>query len=668
MQKIYSVIVAGLICAVSALFSCTPQETPNPPDPGNDTTQVETPAIEIIRQDGMDKIEIPAQGGGFTLTYKIENGQEGGLVSAECPAEWIDSIDTSTEGSVFFNATANETENSREATFTIVYTYGENEQIKDSINIIQQAGEPAVEYDYEYDMAALTGAYYGPKGANGAHQYYTWLSDLPFDDDGYTQVGGTYYLFDIYASEPIDWSLYCMPEGTYTLGRYGQTEEGTFSIDNSYVLFQNADGHTDVYFSEGTLEVTVDDNLNYFFEAILTDTEGQTHHVTLTLYQPQWQDFSNHGGNYNILERDVELNPINAFSQYIIKYGDIMEASLNFTDMEMSGSNVTPPGYFLSVDAYMPLDKAGNIATGTYEISMDPGANLSLWYGEVYEIFGEITPMGTYVAYYDEEGVPYYGLAESGTMTVSGGNGYYEIDCNFTTFEGYTVTCKYSGELTVQNVPQGFSTLEGDYTLNLSNSVAKAQCWGDYYGTGGANWVLEISPADGTTGDGFSTDFVSYSTDNTFIESGSYVASEAECVNGIISGYTYPGQYLKGYYNQISNSTGGTMYYGDFDTYGNAASYAPAISGEMKITNHEDNSYTISLNMYDDFGNNWTGEWTGEISGATPYCVTAPSGKPLMTVPADEISKEEKAKIVYGNRVKVEKQKAAKVAMYKLCD
>ena len=88
----------------------------------------------------------------------------------------------------------------------------------------------------------------------------------------------------------------------------------------------------------------------------------------------------------------------------------------------------------------------------------------------------------------------------------------------------------------------------------------------------------------------------------------------------------------------------------------------------MKITNHEDNSYTISLNMYDDFGNNWTGEWTGEISGATPYCVTAPSGKPLMTVPADEISKEEKAKIVYGNRVKVEKQKAAKVAMYKLCD
>ena len=138
-------------------------------------------------------------------------------------------------------------------------------------------------------------------------------------------------------------------------------------------------------------------------------------------------------------------------------------------------------------------------------------------------------------------------------MTVSGGNGYYEIDCNFTTFEGYTVTCKYSGELTVQNVPQGFSTLEGDYTLDLFNSVAKAQCWGDYYGTGGANWVLEISPADGTTGDGFSTDFVSYSTDNTFIESGSYVASEAECVNGIISGYTYPGQYLKGYYNQISN-------------------------------------------------------------------------------------------------------------------
>lgn len=41
--------------------------------------------------------------------------------------------------------------------------------------------------------------------------------------------------------------------------------------------------------------------------------------------------------------------------------------------------------------------------------------------------------MGTYASYIDEANTEYLGFATSGTMDVSGSNGYYDIEFNFTT-------------------------------------------------------------------------------------------------------------------------------------------------------------------------------------------------------------------------------------------
>lgn len=185
------------------------------------------------------------------------------------------------------------------------------------------------------------------------------------------------------------------------------------------------------------------------------------------------------------------------------------------------------------------------------------------------------------------------------------------------------MTCSYSGSLTVSGVPQGFSTLAGDYTLDLSRAVGSASCYNDYYRTGGNNWEIFLTPSDGISGDGFHADIVVESLDQADgIPSDTYTVSAAEVHMGIVSGAVNPGEYLKGY--MTDNGLGGTIFTGGYDEMGYVSEYAPAIEGDLKITNHGDGSYTIEFDFADDIGNRWDGVWTGEIADAAPYHVSAP--------------------------------------------
>lgn len=313
---------------------------------------------------------------------------------------------------------------------------------------------------------------------------------------------------------------------------------------------------------------------------------------------------------------DIDFTVLNTYSDYVDGNDNIMRISINLTDMEMSEDRTTtPPGTMLNIEAYTPLDKNGRIAPGTYGISSSAGDNLTLVPGEMTDISGEKRPAGTYAVNYDETGTPAYGIIESGTMTVTenGGYGKYDIVCDFTTAEGYRITCDFSGELWIFGVPQDISTLTGDYTIDFSDIVAYAESWGNFYGTGGLNWRLFLSPSDGS-GDSFQADFVGTSLDfEEGIPTGTYTVAAAEVNAGIRHGSIYPGEYLKGYYDQASSALGGTIYLGITDGY-IINDVAPAIDGHMEITNHGDGTYTISLDFIDDHGNNWGGEWTGEIS------------------------------------------------------
>ena len=74
---------------------------------------------------------------------------------------------------------------------------------------------PGTGGDVEFTAYHAYGMYYGDQYTPGtADNYYFFLSDLGVDADGYDQVGGTYYRFDIYAPISED---YTIAPGTYEI-------------------------------------------------------------------------------------------------------------------------------------------------------------------------------------------------------------------------------------------------------------------------------------------------------------------------------------------------------------------------------------------------------------------------------------------------------------------
>ena len=68
-----------------------------------------------------ESLDVPAEGGPFQIEYTIENPVANATLSAKCNDSWITDIDTKTAGVISFNATANETSESRETVVKIQY-------------------------------------------------------------------------------------------------------------------------------------------------------------------------------------------------------------------------------------------------------------------------------------------------------------------------------------------------------------------------------------------------------------------------------------------------------------------------------------------------------------------------------------------------------------------
>lgn len=614
--------------AISLTLFTACEKDPEPtPTPGG-----EDPVLELAG--GNVNLTVPAEGGTQSVSYSITNPVDGGTIAAVSAESWINGFNYDTENQIVFNVDPNEVPEARSSLLTVTYTYGDGLSVKKELNVIQNAG---VAYDYEYEMTVFSGTYYGDMyGVNGEHNYYTWLSDMPFAD-GYTQPGGTYYLFDIYGPACDNASAPTIPAGTYVLGEWEATAEWTFSPDYSKaVRYNESSQEWGATFEDGTLTVSYDGE-NVVMEAFLTDTEGKLHHITYTGVGVLESDVPVDPG----FGEDVDFSPSFAIATYAASTGSSMEVIFQFTDMEVDDEGyITPPGVLLAVDAIMPFDEEGNIATGTYTVSEDmtdftvyPGAD---FFGLMY--------YGTYATKYVSNEEAYVALVTEGTVEITGGNGNYTINCDFVCSDGYKLTCSWSGDMVIGGMPGPISTLTGDYTLDLEGATATGICWGDYYGTGGNNWTLQIMPTSGP--DGFIADFVSETADfSAGIPSGTYTVSA--------TGYPAPGEYLEGYLS--GSNLGGTMYVGGFTPEGYVSAYAPASSGDMIITNNGDGTYHFTLDFVDDLGYNWDGEWSGSITLENQSSASSVSqaSRTLLATPKSRLAAEDKARIFENTILKV---------------
>lgn len=600
MLNVSYVRIISMFCASAMLFACNKPESekPEPEKPDKNLPQI------VIDVQG--NINVSLEGGEVSIPYSIVNPVDGGKVSGNAEVDWITDFADSDTAVVCFVLENTEIE-SRNAVVTLTYEYpGAAEPISAQVNLIQ---EPAVDWDYDMTATAFQGHYYDTRyGHNGEYNYYTWLSDKPFDENGSAQPGGTYYLFDMYAGAPDDPLKPLPPAGTYLLGEDGSTAEMTFSNSYSRVTGYNDLGEESIneYFSEGTL-VVVYENDSLKMEAQLTDRAGALHRVVYA--QPVPEYLFGDGGlgeEYLTIERDMNVVPVYAGASYFSDENGIMEVYMTFSDMktDSEGEFITPGSALRLEGVYMPLDEDGKIAVGTYNLTSEYGDAFTMYAGEMYELLGYLFPYGCYLEYTDEEGDVYYGFAVEGTMDVKESNGIYDITCNFKTPEGHSVTCRYSGELEVTGVPGPLSTLTEDYTLEFAETSAIGYYYGDIMGTGGGNWYVKVSPSDGMTGDGFITYLVGEGLDFAAgIPSGTYKAAAS-------ANYISPNEYQVGYMS--GSGLGGTMYLGGYTESG-VTSYAPATSGDLYIENHGDGTYTFSFSFLDDKGFTWDGEWTGRI-------------------------------------------------------
>ena len=582
-----------MICGLLMIAGCKPDAE----------EQVQTPTLEITTGD----ITADPAGQDCSITYTLNNKVENGRIAAECPADWITDIDYSVEGTVTFTVMPNDTDSERTASLSVSYAYAEGEELSDEVTIIQPVALP--QYDYDFQAKLLTGVYYGTKyGQNGEYSYYVTFSDMPFAEDGYGQIGGTYYIFDMFGPVPEDEENPMIPLGEYTLGESGATAEYTFTPDLSGAFTVGASGAMDemyVIYAEATLEIGLDSDGNYVMTADITDTDGKTHHVEYTGDSGSWRNESL--PPYGSIDSDVDLTAYDAAGDFVKASGqETMFVDLYFSDkMFDDNGNIEGPGYVLTVQGWVPYDMGGSVGAGDYVITSEQGANFNLQKGYFYN---EI-PDGTYLTYYDEDGYPSYALVSSGTMSLKNWSGYYEISWNFTTEGGHAVTGSYAGELKV-DMPKEFSSLEGDKTLDLSGAVASGTYYGDWYLNDGGNWNLKIQPPYGSTeGDGIQIDLVAERLGfEAGIPSGTYTASA--------DGYPYPaypaiGEYRRGFLD--FGLLSGTGYMSAFNSIGQPGELAPATEGDLIITANEDGSYTIEFSFLDDKGHTWDGEWTGFI-------------------------------------------------------
>ena len=116
------------ICAV-AILSC-------------DTQQKQETEVPVLTPTTTEDINVLKEGGQYNLTYYIDHPADDGRIEASVsPEGWIDGINTETPGIVSFNASANESEEIREASIEVTYIYTGGEPQSFSVRIVQEAAD-----------------------------------------------------------------------------------------------------------------------------------------------------------------------------------------------------------------------------------------------------------------------------------------------------------------------------------------------------------------------------------------------------------------------------------------------------------------------------------------------------------------------------------------------
>lgn len=591
MKKFYLLPLTAVF-ALAGAVSCdkTPGGSQEQPDP----------VFEISE----NAIQATADGGQYEIPYVLVNPAEDGVLELTSDVDWVSDPDySSKEGAIVVTVAPNYESADRNANLNVTYTYGEERTVLEDQIVLHQV----YQYDVNTETGNFSGGYFYGREESQAN-YAIYLTDLGTDEGGTFMPGCTVYRLDFRADgEPEDWTNITIPEGTYS---FDALDELT-----SFYGKVNAAGdawETTAYIDDCTINVTRDGD-NTVIEGTVTTSDGLVHHVS---YEGPAEVALYSAEGFGLIQHDIELvDPhLSSNPRYADDNGEVMAISMSLAGTP-EGGDFTNPYSQLFIEMYAPYDSR-RILPGTYTIGNSQDA-YTLYPGYVDP--NTLYCMGAY-AYYVTGASRVIALASEGTIDIKDGEDgrTYTVTVALKTAQGFSITGTYVGELNVTNIPgSSFSTLEDDYTVKMDEiNNTFGTYYGDEFGTGGGHFKLQMTGpfeqnpdefmTDGT-GEAVYFDIVSSSMDfNAGPASGTYKAA-------VDPSAPKPGEYVPG-----SRTSGGmnlivgTYYTGAYED-GYVSVAAPAVSGDLNITNHGDGTFTLSFAFDDGMGHIWDGEWTGEL-------------------------------------------------------
>ena len=293
---------------------------------------VDAPVITLEPESA--EVSAAGESGGFN--YTIENPADDGAVSCEVryeagdAGEWVtcDAEDLEADGRINYTVEANEGE-ARTAYITVSYPGAEDVEF----TISQAAAGASSDYVHEYAIAAFMGMLY--EEAETYDNYQIYMSSLPFTAEGGFDLAAVNYTFDVYAAPGTGGAF---PEGEYVLAEGNAPN----TIGQAMSSFTSDGYETTTTFTEGMMTVSIDGG-NYVFDVVLTDANGETHHLTYTgpafevgggddpsdmNFEISVDNLTYDGYNYSIIPSDKEMSYIHLGTpkDVLVQYGAMTEA------------------------------------------------------------------------------------------------------------------------------------------------------------------------------------------------------------------------------------------------------------------------------------------------------------------------------------------------------
>ncbi len=291
MKKILGLLA---LCALT-LVACNDTPEPEP--------IVKAPVVTLEKE----SVEAPAEGGTFSVTYTIDNAQEGVTLSVVEDVEWISDV-TAQEGVISFVVAANDATEGRNTTLTVEYTGAEARAIAVAQAAKSEEPEPELatitlevgdiawnnalisvtpSADVEYILGVMTKEAFAPYAEDAetlvAARIEEWEStakmyeDMGYDDPwqtymGYEQRSGerTYDVKydDIYN---MDWDT------EYVAYCFGMDDEG---VQTAYVAVKEFRTTAPVA-SNNTFTITIDAMTKSSVEFTVEPTTDEPYYVTI---------------------------------------------------------------------------------------------------------------------------------------------------------------------------------------------------------------------------------------------------------------------------------------------------------------------------------------------------------------------------------------------------